>query len=213
MATLFDKAKGKAPVKAAGKKGKEEIVITNEVDFLNIKRLEELKAAISELEAEQAIVYGSVRALGVTEFNKKYEDEKKYTESFKIVVKDPNSKDTAVFMFAPTDNYLKIDEDKATFLKNKYGENVVAEQTTFAFDNDLLDKYGPVISELLENCDKIDEADKTKLIKASTKLAVKKGTIKEFRSNDEMRKHSVEALVNDLQPIFQVKAPKVEAAE
>ena len=151
--------------------------------------------------------------MGVNEFNRKYELGKKYTESFKIVVKDPNSKDTAVFMLAPTDKYLKIDEDKATLLKNKYGEQIVAEETTFAFDNDMLDKYGEAISKMIENSTEIDEADKSRLIKASTKLAVRKGTIKEFRSNDEMRKFSVEELVNDVQPIFQVKAPKIEVAE
>ena len=66
---------------------------------------------------------------------------------------------------------------------------------------------------MIENSTEIDEADKSRLIKASTKLAVRKGTIKEFRSNDEMRKFSVEELVNDVQPIFQVKAPKIEVAE
>ena len=213
MATLFDKAKGKSEAKPSAKNSKDEVVITSEVDFQSIKRLEELKASIAELEAEQAIVYGSVRSLGVNEFNRKYELGKKYTESFKIVVKDPNSKDTAVFMLAPTDKYLKIDEDKATLLKNKYGEQIVAEETTFAFDNDMLDKYGEAISKMIENSTEIDEADKSRLIKASTKLAVRKGTIKEFRSNDEMRKFSVEELVNDVQPIFQVKAPKIEVAE
>lgn len=212
MANIFDKAKKQAPVKAA-KKSKEEVVITSSVDFENIKRLEELKRQKAEIEAEEAIVYGSVRALGVSEFNKKYEEERKYTESFKIVVRDENSQNTAVFMLAPTDKYIKIDEDKATLLKNKYGENIVAEETTYSFDNDMLEKYGAAISKMIEESKEINEADKAKLIKATTKLAVKKGTIKEFRSNDEMRKHSVEELVNDVQPIFQVKTPKVEIAE
>lgn len=216
MATLFDKAKQKGGVKQpAAKKQKDEILVVNAEDFSNVKRLAELNDAIAALEAEKAIVYGSVRALGIEQFNKKYENEKKYTESFKILVADKAGADaqTAGFMLAPTDKYIKIDADRAEFLKNKYGEEVVAEETTFKLDNDMLNLYGEVISKLIENCTEIPATDKEKLIKAETALAVKKGTIKAFRSNDDMRKHPVETLTIDFQPIFQIKNPKVEGAE
>jgi len=210
---LFDKAKEKAGKPTAAKKQKDEVVVTSASDFAAIKKLQELNEQIASLEAQKVIVYGDVRALGVASFNKKYEDEKKYTESFKIVVRDENSQDTAVFQLQPTDKYIKIDDDKATLLKNKYGDNVVNEATTYALDADMLDIHGETISKLIENCPDIPEADKAKLIKAETKITVKKGMIKEFRSNDIMRKFPVEELVNDLQPIFQIKGAKVEAAE
>lgn len=210
--SLFAKAKGKAVDKPA-KKSKEEIVITSENDFNNIAELNRLNEEIANLTAQKEMVYGDVRLLGVTNFNKKYEEDKKYPESFKIVVRKEGSNDTAVVQIQPTDKYIKIDNDKATLLKNKYGEKIVDEQTTYSFDNEMLDKYGEIISKLIEESKDIAEADKAKLIKADTKLAVKKGSIKEFRSNDQMRKFSVEEITNDLLPIFQIKGAKVETAE
>lgn len=210
--SLFEKAKGKAKP-AAAKKGKEEIVITSEADFKNIAELSRINDEIASLTAQKEMIYGDVKQLGVSKFVEKYEAEKKYTESFKIVVRKEGSNDTAVVQIQPTDKYIKIDEDKATLLKNKYGEGIVDEQTTYSFDNDMLDKYGSIISKLIEDSKDIAEADKAKLIKADTKLAVKKGSIKEFRSNDNMRKFSVEEITNDLLPVFQIKGAKVEAAE
>lgn len=217
--SLFDKAKKSAPAKSA-KKAKDEVVINSEKAFKAVKRLEELKKQKAEIEAEEKIVYGTVRTLGVEAFNKKYEDEKKFTDSFQILVTDAadassvNVKTkTGGFMFAPTDKYIKIDADRAAFLTNKYGEDVVNEETTYKFDNDMLEKYGAIISKLIENSTEIAEADKDKLIKAETSLAVKKGTIKTFRSNDMMRKFPLPELTNDFLPIFQVKNVKVETEE
>lgn len=203
---LFEKAKKAAPATSA-KKGKEEIVIDDAAAFQSIARLQEIKNQIEGLEAEQKMVYGEVRQLGVDSFVQKYENEKRFTESFVVVAKDGDK--TAQFLFAPTDNYIKIDEERAEMLKGKYGEDAVADQTEFVFDNDMLEKYGDVISKLIEKSKDIAEADKEKLFKAKTKIAVRKGVIKEFRSHDKMREIGVAELTNDFLPIFQVKTPKV----
>lgn len=213
MANLFDKAKKTAGVKPAKGKAKDEVVISSSADFAAVKRLAELQEKIAALESEKAMVYGDVKQLGIDSFAKKYTEDNKYTGSFKIVVRDEKTQDTAVFQFQPTDKYIKIDEAKAEALKEKYGETVIAETTTYTLDTEIVNEYGQVISELIENCKEIPDFKKAKLINAETKLAVKKGSISEFRSNDSMRKHEVSELVNDLQPIFQVKGAKVEVAE
>lgn len=203
---LFEKAKKAAPAPSK-KNDKVEIVIDDSAAYQSIARLQEIKAQIEGLEAEQKMVYGEVRQLGIDSFVEKYEADKRYTESFIVVAK--NGSKTAQFMFAPTDNYIKIDEDRAEMLKSKYGENAVADETKFVFDNDMLEKYGDILSKLIEKSKDIAEADKEKLFKAETKIAVRKGVIKEFRSNDKMRELGVEELVSDFLPIFQVKTPKV----
>lgn len=214
MGSLFEKAKKKAEgTTTKSGKQKAEVVLSNDADFAAIKRLQELNEQIASLEAEKAIVYGDVRQLGVDQFVKKYTEENRFTDSFKIVVRNSENNDTAVFQLAPTDKYIKIDEHKAELLKKKYGETVIAEQTTYSLDNDMVDKHGETLSKLIEQCKDIPEQDKEKMIKAETKLAVKKGSIKEFRSNNEMRNHEIQELVNDLQPVFQIKTPKVEVAE
>ena len=44
----------------------------------------------------------------------------------------------------------------------------------------MIEKYGEVLSMLIENCPDIDEKDKEKIIKATTKYSVAKGTIDQF---------------------------------
>jgi hypothetical protein len=203
---LFEKAKASTAAKPS-KSEKSEVIVNDATAYQSIARLQEIKTQIEGLEAEQKMVYGEVRQLGVDSFVEKYQNEKRFTESFNIIAKDGNK--TAQFLFAPTDNYIKIEQDRADYLSGKYGESVVADQTKFIFDNDMLEKYGEIISKLIENCKHIAEADKEKLFKAETKIAVAKGVIKEFRSNDKMREIGVDELVSDFLPIFQIKTPKV----
>jgi hypothetical protein len=211
--SLFEKAKTKQAAKPAAKKSKDEVVVSSNSDFANLKRLEELKLAKAQIEAEEAIIYGQVKTLGVCSFNNKYQEDGKFTDSFKVVVKTEDSQQSGEFLFAPTDRYIKIDEDRATFLKNKYGEEVVSEETVYTLDKDMVQEYGQIISDLLENCTLIKEADKAKIIKAETATTVKKGVIKLFRSNDRLRKFNCEELTNDFQPVFMIKGVKVEEVE
>lgn len=89
MGSLFEKAKKKAEgTTTKSGKQKAEVVLSNDADFAAIKRLQELNEQIASLEAEKAIVYGDVRQLGVDQFVKKYTEENRFTDSFKIVVRN-----------------------------------------------------------------------------------------------------------------------------
>jgi predicted house-cleaning noncanonical NTP pyrophosphatase (MazG superfamily) len=80
-------------------------------------------------------------------------------------------------MFVPSDKYITVTEARAEELRETYGEEIVEEETTFSFDSTMIEKYGEVLSMLIENCADITDADKEKIIKATTKYAVAKGTI------------------------------------
>ena len=114
------------------------------------------------------------------------------------------SGDTAQAMFMVTDKYIKIDEPRAEQLKETYGDDIVAEETTFAFDAKMLEKYADVISELIENSNKIAEDDKAKLIVATTTHTVAKGTI------DKLDKYGdVATMVQEVKPVVMMKNVEV----
>ena len=112
--------------------------------------------------------------------------------------------DTAQFMFVPTDRYISINEDRATELQEAYGEDIVEEKTTFAFDNDMIEKYGEVLSRLIEESAEISERDKEKIIKAVTTYSVAKGTIDNFA-----KLGNVSEMIDATKPVVALKNVEV----
>ena len=81
-----------------------------------------------------------------------------------------------------------------------YGEDIVEEKTTLSFDNDMIMKYGEILSSLIENSDDIEESDKEKIIKAVTTYSVAKGTIDKFNQYGE-----VVEMIETVKPVVAIK--------
>ena len=143
-----------------------------------------------------------VKDIAKDEFVNLYESTGKYPGSFMIEAKD--GLDIAQVMYVPTDRYKMINQSRADQLKDKYGNDIVTEDTTFAFNATLLAKYGEVISKLIVECDDIDTADKGKLITAKTKYSVAKGTIEKLDNYGD-----VEDMLNEVVPVVQLKGAEV----
>ena len=112
--------------------------------------------------------------------------------------------DTAQVMFIPTDKYITINEERAEELKETYGEEIVEEETTFSFDSAMIEKYGEILSKLIEESDEIAEKDKERIIKATTKFSVAKGTL------DKLAKYGeVESVMEDVRPVVALKNVEV----
>jgi len=180
MATnLFAKAKKAAPAKPAAKDSKLRIRIENEEFFGNVARLSQLQDNMKRDKAKADMIADELKDLAKDEWAKLYDKTGKNPGS--VMLESVNDlDDTAQFMFVPTDKYITINEDRATELQEAYGEDIVEEKTTFAFDNDMIEKYGEVLSRLIEESAEISERDKEKIIKAVTTYSVAKGTIDNF---------------------------------
>jgi hypothetical protein len=116
-----------------------------------------------------------------------------------MIVQEVNG-DTSQFLFVPTDKYITINEERAEELKEAYGEDIVEEKTVFSFDSDMVEKYGEVLSMLIENCDEIEESDREKIIKAVTTYSVAKGTIDKFNQYGE-----VVEMIETVKPVVSIK--------
>ena len=179
MASLFDKAKKAAPVKTTkGKDEKVRLTVDDPKFFENVQKLEELNDTMKSAKAKADMISDELRDLGKSEWAKYYDKTGKNPGS--VMICQESMDDTAQFMFVPTDKYITITPDRAEELQETYGTEIVEEETTFAFDSTMIEKYGEVLSMLIENCPDIDEKDKEKIIKATTKYSVAKGTIDQF---------------------------------
>lgn len=200
MASLFDKAKKSAPVKKTAAKDKKVRLVVEDANFFSkVQTLEELQETMKSAKAKADLISDELKDIAKELWADEYEKTKKNPESV-MIVQENESGDTSQFMFVPTDKYISINEERAEELKEAYGEEIVEEKTTFSFDNDMIEKYGEVLSMLIENCDEIKESDREKIIKAVTTYSVAKGTIDKFKEYGD-----VNEMLETVKPVVAIK--------
>ena len=176
MASLFDKAKKAAPASTKSAKDKKvRLQVADPNFFSKVEKLEQINDRMKSDKAIADMISDELRDLAKAEWIAQYEKTNKNPESV-MIVQDVDG-DTAQLMMVPSDKYISVSEERAEELRETFGEEIVEEDTTFAFDSAMIEKYGEVLSMLIENCPDITDADKEKIIKATTKYSVAKGTI------------------------------------
>lgn len=201
---LFKSAKDKAAKSVDKKNDKLHIHVKGEEFDQNLIKIAQLQEQIDMLEAQLAISQGIVKDAGINAFVENYTKTGGYPGSFVL-----SSDSEASVMFIPMDKYFKCDENRFNDLKDSYGDDVVTEKTEFVLNPTLLDKYGEVLSNLIENSDEISDDDKAELIQAKVTYSVSKGAIEKAFT---WGKGKVADFVRDIQPIFSMKGAKLKGS-
>ena len=202
--SLFKKAKETAPEKKSAAKDKKVRVTVNFPGFFEkLKRQAWLKNEIKSLTAESDILDDELKEVGKDEWGKLYEKNGINPESIMIEAKHNN--DTTQFMLLMSDKYIKIDSNRAEYLKEQFGDEIVTETETYTFDAEMVNKYAEVISDLIMNSPDIAEADKEKIIKASVSQSVATGTIDKLKIYAEKAGCSVGDMIATVKPVCSTK--------
>jgi hypothetical protein len=198
MANLFDKSKAVATVKKAEK---HEVVAISKGYEKDLSRMSEIDVKLAELEAERATLDAGIREEAKTAMMKLYASKNAFPGTLKVVAGSRS------FMFITADKYIKIDKDRANELKQAYGTDVVTEKTVFTLNATLVEKYADELSDLIMKSKKIATDDKENLIESTVTWTVAKGMIEKLR-NATFAKFNINQLIEDIKPIFSVKAIK-----
>jgi hypothetical protein len=203
MANLFAKARKEAVSKGPAKEDKKvRITIEDPSMFEKIQTMEVLNDRMKSDKAKFDMVSDEVRDVAKTEWAKLYQKTGKNPGS--VMIESKVGLDVSQIMFVPTDKYITITAEKAETLREEYGDDIIEENTTFAFDESMIEKYGEVLSNLITSCDEIADADKDKIIKAVTKFTIAKGTI------DVMKTYGkVNEVMEAIRPVVMLKGPEV----
>jgi len=210
MATksLFAKAKASAPAKTVKAKDEKFRVKVKDSDFFEkIQRLQDLQDSMKRDKAEADMISDEIKEIGKTEWSKVYDRSKKNPGS--IMLESKSGLNTAQFMFVPSDKYISINEDRSQALVKTFGEDVVEEKTVFSFDSEMVDKYGEILSEMIENCDEISEGDKEKIVKASVSYSISKGSIDKLKDYGDGAEMEVLEVFEELKPVISIKNVEV----
>lgn len=193
---LFATAKQKQEKKPKNEK----VSFRNDNVSAELERLAEVQAKIDALTAEAKILTDTVKSEATEAFLNLYENGRKFPGSFNF------ESGKASMLFIPVDRYIKIDQVRSEELAEKYGNEIIEEKTTYTMNSELVDKYGEIISDLILKSKKIDDADKAKLIAASTEYMVAKGTISSLENFNQKKAEVLE----DIKPVFMMKNVTVE---
>jgi hypothetical protein len=208
MANLFAKAKKSAPAKTTKAKDEKVRVKVKDADFFDkIQRLQELQDNMKRDKAEADMISDEVKEIGKVEWSKVYDKTSKNPGS--IMLEAKSGLDTAQMMFVPSDKYISINEDRAKYLTETFGEAAVEEKTSFSFDSEMVDKYGEILSQLIEACDEIDEDDKEKIVKSVVSFSVAKGTIDKLKDYSQEADMEIYNIVEEVKPVIAVKNVEV----
>lgn len=200
MSNLFNKAKKVAVAKPSkAKDEKIRVRVEDPAFFDKVAKLEVLNDRMKSAKAKADMLSDELRDVAKAEWIKLYEKTGKNPESIMVEAVNDND-DTAQLMFVPMDKYITINGERAETLREEFGEEIVEEKTTFSFDNEMIEKYGEVLSRLIEESDEIAEKDKEKIIKAVTVFSVAKGTIDNFKKYGE-----VESVMEAVKPVVSLK--------
>ena len=201
MASLFDKAKKSAPAKkVAAKDEKVRIRIEDTTFFDKVEKLEQLNDTMKSAKAKADMISDELKGIAIEKWCELYEDKGKNPDSIMLEHVKEDTDDTAQFMFIPTDRYITITEARAEELQDAYGEDIVEEKTVFSFDSSMIEKYGEILSRMIEESEEIADKDKEKIIRASTTYSIAKGTIDNFT-----KLGSVAELFEMTKPVVSIK--------
>ena len=174
--SLFEKAKKSTPVKSTASKDKKvRIQVTDPSFFSKVEKLEQINDRMKSDKAVADMLSDELKDIAKAEWCDYFEKTGKNPES--VMICQEVAGDTSQLMFIAQDKYITVTESRAEELRETYGEEIITEETTFGFDTTMIERYGEVLSRLIEECGDISESDKEKIITATTKYSVAKGTI------------------------------------
>jgi len=168
----------------------------------NLKAFVQLSKQEKEIKTQLSMVKGYIKEVSLNKWYSLYKINGSYPGSV-IVTND--SEDS--YMFAPSDKYITLNEDRAKELTDKYGDDIVTEDIVFSFKTDLLMKYAEVLTGLIQNSPDIEDNDKSNLIVAKKSISVSKGSIEKALT---IGGGDVEDFLSDIQPIYMMKTAKLK---
>jgi len=163
-----------------------------------LKRFVKLKSEIKNRTSELKSIEGDIKSTSLDEYVKLYKDMKRNPESIKV-----QSENGDKVLFVVMKKYSgAVDEERATELREKYGETFVAEKSELIMNNDLLNKYGDQLEELIMGADFMTEDEKEELFVDKVTYTIKSDAINEAFT---VANGDVEELISDINPVLMLK--------
>jgi len=190
-----------AAKKETVKKDTHPVSIVKGQDFAEkLKKFVTIKEEIKNLTADQKSIEGDIKATALDEYKKMYTNLKRNPESMKVQSETGDN-----VMFIVMKKYTgAMDEDRATELREKYGETFVEEKSDLIMNPELYAKYAAKLEELIlgDANDFMTDEEKEELFTNKVTYNIKSDAINEAFT---LGKGDVEGLISDINPVLMLK--------
>lgn len=207
---IFKEAKKRADLKAVapvaeGKKKNEvasvEITKEDDPDFsVKLDKWAKKKVEHTNATTQLALLAEAVRVTLLNKWVSLFKTSGGRIPSFKVTA-GGNS-----MTFVSADAYKEVKAERASFLQEKYGDEIITKTDKYTINDDMLKKYNVVLSKLILNSPDIEQEDKTKIIECTTKYAIAEGTINMVDELAVGAAITIDEVLADIGPTFQLKS-------
>jgi hypothetical protein len=184
------------------KKDTKPTVVVKGADFAEkLNKRVTVDEEIKNLTAEKSSLDGDIKSIALDEYKNMYTKLKRNPDSI-IIQSEKGDK----VMFVVVKKYTgAVDEDRATELREKYGETFVEEKSEMIMNNDLLNKYAEKLEALIMGNDFMTQDEKDELFVNKVTYNIKADAINEaFTAGNG----DVEGLISDINPVLMLKATR-----
>jgi hypothetical protein len=183
---------------AAKKDLKPNCVVKGKEFAKKLKRFVDLKEEIKNLTAEQKSIEGDIKVVSLDEYTKLYKSMKRNPDTIKV-----ESEAGDKVMFVVMKKYTgAVDEERATELREKYGETFVEEKSEMIMDNTILNKHAEALEDLIMGATFLSDEEKENLFINKVTYNIKSDAINEAFTAG---KGDVEGLISDINPVLMLK--------
>jgi len=173
-----------------------------------IVKLEEVGKNVKKYKKEEDKLKGVLKTLSLSEYLEEYKLTNENPGT--IIIEAYNGDKKGEFMYLIGDKYITIkDENAANGLISKYGNTVIKKERTYTFNNEMVEKYSEVLSNMILESDEIEEEDKGSIYVVTEKYKVVNGAIDDLMNISENSKENIERIFEDIKPIETIKNTKI----
>jgi hypothetical protein len=154
--------------------------------FNDLKDLHKINSDLDTLKKGSTEISTKVKSVVLSKWLELYKGEEENPGT--IIFESNVDGDSANIMFVPSDRYIKVTKAGAKKLRKAYDEDIVFEDNNYSLNQKMVDKYGKLISDFIQNSDEIDVDDKDKIIELVKTYSIKKGVIDELSEYGDIDK-------------------------
>ena len=171
--------------------------------FSRVSQIHRLNLEIKERENIVSTLTDQVKEVAKGEWCQMYEDSGINPGSVKVY----SQKDGEVssVLFVPSDRYISLNETTKSSLTKDFGEEVIQESREWSISSGMVEKYLPILKEMIQNSSEILEEDKSRIFTESVKYSVKPGTIDNLPNLGQ-----VEQVFERVRPVVSLKNIQVQ---
>ena len=171
--------------------------------FSRVSQIHKLNLEIKERENIVSTLTDQVKEVAKVEWCRMYENSRMNPGSLKVY--SQRESEVSSVLFVPSDRYISLNETTKSSLTKDFGEEVVQESREWSISSGMVEKYLPIIKEMIKNSSEILEEDKSRIFTESVKYSVKPGTIDNLPNLGQ-----VEQVFERVRPVVSLKNIQVQ---